>query len=139
MKLSNKKGFTIVELLVSLAIIAMLFSITFTLLSGIRQKSRDARRMSDVREIKKALSLYANQNNKFPTSATETIITGNDIISVELEDDGVISETPVDPMHPTYSYAYQTDALGNTYIISFCLETNDIPNYSEGCANEITP
>ena len=139
MRLSNKNGFTIIELLVSLAIIAMLFSITFTLLSGIRQKSRDARRMSDVREIKKALSLYANQNNKFPSSATETIITGDDIISVELEGAGVISKMPADPMHPTYAYAYQTDTQGNTYAISFCLETDDIPNYSKGCANEITP
>jgi len=53
MRLSNKKGFTIIELLVSLAIVAILLSIAFTSLSGIRQKSRDAKRMSGVREIKK--------------------------------------------------------------------------------------
>jgi prepilin-type N-terminal cleavage/methylation domain-containing protein len=140
MSISNKKrGFTVMELLVSLAIIAMLFTITMALVGPVKEKSRDSRRMSDVREINKALVLYADNNSKFPIATTAVTITGNDAVSTILESAGVISEVPTDPTHPTNSYTYLSDSSGNTFIISFCLETDTIPNYSKGCGNTINP
>lgn len=139
MNASKKKGFTMIELLVSLAIIAMLFTTVVVLFNELKEKSRDTRRISDVREINKALALYANTNGKFPISFLQIVITGEDIISETLETAGVITEMPSDPIHPVNTYTYQTDSEGNTFIISFCLETNTIPNYSQGCGNIIKP
>lgn len=139
MNSSNKKGFTMIELLVSLAIIAVLFTAVMVLVGGFKEKSRDSRRMSDVREINKALTLYANSNGGFPISSSQIVITGEDIVSNALETAGFITAVPSDPIHPTNSYAYQTDIKGNSFIISFCLETDTIPNYSQGCGNTITP
>lgn len=136
---SNKRGFTIIELLVSLAIIAILFTAVMTLVGGLKEKSRDSRRMSDVREINKALALYANSNGKFLISSSPIVITGEDAVSEALETAGFITAVPSDPIHPTNSYTYQTDTEGNTFTISFCLETDIIPNYSQGCGNTITP
>lgn len=136
---SNKRGFTIIELLVSLAIIAILFTAVMTLVGGLKEKSRDSRRMSDVREINKALALYANSNGKFLISSSPIVITGEDAVSEALETAGFITAVPSDPIHPTNSYTYQTDTEGNTFTISFCLETDTIPNYSQGCGNTITP
>lgn len=137
--LNRKEGFTILELLVSLAIIGMLFAATIALIGGVKEKSRDSKRMSDVREISKALVLYADNNDTFPIATTLVTITGSDAVSTVLEAEGVISEMPTDPIHPTNPYTYISDLSGNNFIISFCLETDTIPNFSKGCGNEITP
>lgn len=53
----KKRAFTLVELLVVIAIIAMLTSIVLVSLRGVRAKGRDARRMSDIRQISTAMEL----------------------------------------------------------------------------------
>ncbi|MBI3963654.1 MAG: type II secretion system protein [Candidatus Kerfeldbacteria bacterium] len=56
----NKKGFTLVELLVVIAIIGLLATLAFVSLNSARAKARDAKRVSDVRQIQSALELYYN-------------------------------------------------------------------------------
>lgn len=56
----NRKGFTLVELLVVIAIIGLLATIAFIALNQARAKARDAKRVSDVRELASALELYYN-------------------------------------------------------------------------------
>ena len=65
---SKKNGFTFVELLVVMAIIALLSSIILAQLNKSRMKSRDARRIADVKQIQLALSLYYNDNGVYPSS-----------------------------------------------------------------------
>ena len=135
----KKRGFTLIELIVVVAIIAILSSIVSTQFSTIRSKSRDARRISDVIQIKKALSLYQIDVIQFPVHASAITITGEDAFSTTLEESGVIAEVPSDPQHPEISYTYQSNSTGSDYDISFCLETETIPNYSQGCGNKIGP
>ncbi|MFQ5661923.1 MAG: type II secretion system protein [Candidatus Paceibacteria bacterium] len=135
----TKLGFTILELLVSLAIIAVLLSVVLILMDNVREQTRDSKRMSDTREMSKALELYAVENGSFPIAVEAVTITGEDAVSTTLESAEAISEMPIDPTHPTTSYTYQSDAQGDTYTISFCLETNNIENYSQGCGNTVNP
>ncbi len=51
----NQKGFTLVELLVTVGIIGILATITVASLSGTRTRARDAQRLSDVKQIAAAL------------------------------------------------------------------------------------
>lgn len=139
MKMHKTKGFTIIEMLVALAIIAILFSAVLALTGDAKQKARDSQRLSDVREIAKSLAIYAVDTGNFPVQTTAITITGTDAVSTALESEEAISETPTDPIHPTHAYTYQSSPNGDTYIISFCLETNTIENYSQGCGNTITP
>lgn len=133
-----KRGFTIIELLVVMAIIAMLASVILVVLSGVQAKSRDTRRLEDVREIEKALSLYYIDGNRYPLAATPVTITGSDAISTALINAGAISAVSADPVTPEYDYTYQATTTGS-YVITFCLETDSIPNFSQGCANTTTP
>ena len=58
MNLKHKKGFTLIELLVVISIISLLSSIVMTTLNGAKSKALDARRKSDLNEIRMALELY---------------------------------------------------------------------------------
>ncbi|MBI4117967.1 MAG: type II secretion system protein [Parcubacteria group bacterium] len=133
------KGFTILELLVVLAVIGMLMSVVIVSMSGVKEKGRDATRMQHLQEVQNALNLYYTNHSKFPVFASATTITGDDAFSVVLEGELVISEVPPDPQHPVRTYTYQSNASGSDYTLTFCLETNSIKGYSMGCANTKKP
>ena len=52
-----QKGFTLIELLVVIAIIGLLSSIVFASLTTARARGRDARRVSDLTEMAKAIGI----------------------------------------------------------------------------------
>ena len=54
---SKKGGFTLIELLVVIAIIGLLSSIVFASLTTARARGRDARRVSDLTEMAKAIGI----------------------------------------------------------------------------------
>jgi len=135
----GEKGFSLIELLVVIAIIGLLTAGVLAGINVVREKARDTRRIQDVNEIKKALSIYLISDNAFPIALTSTTLTGEDPISLALIGAGAFSTIPLDPLNPTYTYDYISNADGTSYTLSFCLETDSIPNYSEGCGNTISP
>jgi len=136
----GSKGFTLIELLVVIAIIGILASIVLASLNSARAKSRDARRLADLDSIKKALTLYYNDNQAYPISAVATTtITGVDALSSALTGAGTITQVPKDPRSPTTDYTYRTDANGTTYNLSFCMETGSNKTFPAGCANTMKP
>lgn len=64
--MNNKKGFTIIELIVVIAIIAVLAGIVLVSVNGYISKARNVRRISDVTSYVKALSLYYVDKGKYP-------------------------------------------------------------------------
>ena len=56
--LGLKKGFTLVELLIVVAIIGILSTLLMANFIGVRQRARDAQRKADLRQIQSALELY---------------------------------------------------------------------------------
>ena len=134
-----EKGFTIIELLVVVAIIGLLASVVVLGLNDAQLKARDTQRLEQIQQISKALNIYYVNNNQFPIETTATTLTGSDDLSNALIAEGAILVVPADPRHPTYTYTYQSDASGSTYTLTFCLETDAIPGYVSGCTNTITP
>lgn len=67
--MTHQRGFTLIELLVVIAIIGILSSVVLASLNTARSKANDAARMSDVRALKTAIEMYANEYGGYPTSA----------------------------------------------------------------------
>ena len=65
------KGFTLVELLVVIAIIGVLSSLVLLQLGTARAKARDAKRISDINQLRVAIELYLDDNSGvYPTTLT---------------------------------------------------------------------
>ena len=65
---NSKKGFTLIELLVVIAIIGILSSVVLASLSTARQKSRYAKRISDLGQVQLALELYFDRFQSYPST-----------------------------------------------------------------------
>ena len=74
MQRKNNKGFTLIELLVVIAIIGLLSTLAVVALNSARQKSRDSKRVADIKQVQTALELYFADNNRYPTMASATEI-----------------------------------------------------------------
>jgi len=69
-------GFTLIELLVVIAIIGILSSIVLTNLNSSRQKARDVKRVSDIKQLQLALALYFDANNgRYPKTLSSGGVT----------------------------------------------------------------
>lgn len=115
-KITDKaRGFTLIELLVVIAIIGVLASIVLASLNSARRKSRDARRITDVKQIQLALELYfdAQGTPSYPTATATCDGTANARGLEKLATGGHMPSVPRDPSSSTNCYAYTT--AGTTY------------------------
>ncbi len=140
---SMKKGFTLIELLVVIAIIGLLSTLAVVALNTARAKSRDAKRVADVKQIQTALELYSGDESGYPADGVAdagTLTLGAAATSDCLDGAGftgacAVAPTymglvPADPGTTNYTYASQDSAGAacNTgpcasYTVSFTLES----------------
>lgn len=126
--MKNQKGFTLVELLVVVAIIALLSTLAVVALGSARTKARDAKRISDIKQIQTALELYFTDQNGYPVAVTGLVLggTGATILSTNGFSDtaGTTTYMGAVPSNPTPNGTAYTYLAGtaSSYTISFTLE-----------------
>lgn len=125
----NKQGFTLIELLVVIAIIGLLSTLSIVALNQARARSRDARRLADVKQIQTALEMYYNDNYAYPDTVepNKQIATGS-IVYMEIVP---MPPVPVDgtscgTINTTAGYTYTAkQSSGGTpkssYTLLYCL------------------
>lgn len=117
----NKKGFTLIELLVVIAIIGLLSTLAVVALGSAREKSRDAKRVSDIRQIQTALELYYADQNAYPPTPATALGTGTALClnATGFVDAGCASPymgvVPSDPTSPTGAYTYTVASSTTSY------------------------
>jgi uncharacterized protein (TIGR02145 family)/prepilin-type N-terminal cleavage/methylation domain-containing protein len=122
MNCTRRQGFTLIELLVVIAIIGILSTIAVVALGGARAKSRDAKRVADIRQIGNALELYYNNNNSYPTIITP----GQSLSDASTVYMKTIPSNPtprIDGGCPNQDYQYYYITATNTYVVSSCTGT----------------
>lgn len=123
-----KKGFTLIELLVVISIIGLLSAVVLSSLSNARMKGRDARRISDIRQLRNALELYRSDNGRYPSSG------GSPIEPYTLLNSALvpryIASIPRDPKSgwgcrgPSGEYCYSYPVNGSAFHLGALLETS---------------
>ena len=122
----TKKGFTLIELLVVIAIIGLLATLSVVALNNARERARDSRRVSDIKQIQTALELYFNANDSYPES-TSTGEAHEEL--TELETDGYMDPIPQNPTPDdcgdvngwTGEYLYTPSGDGSGYCLEYCI------------------
>lgn len=121
------KGFTIIELLVVVAIIGMLAAVIMTALSSSQVSARDSRRLADVHELHKAFEFYSLDNNgRYPAAAPSPYY----LADVSGLAPAYIAAIPRDPLETVAGsgndYRYYTDAARTRgYSVAVYLEKED--------------
>jgi type II secretion system protein G len=107
---NREKGFTLIELLVVVAIIGILASTILVSLGSARAKARDARRVSDISQLKNALELYFSTYGRYPKSAE--FAKGTDTATEKYMSPSYMPNMPTDPLSGV-SYSYAAYKLAN--------------------------
>lgn len=122
----NKKGFTLIELLVVIAIIGLLSTLAVVALGSAREKARDSKRLSDLKQVQTALELYYTDQGSYPTAVAAVTLGSTNFACLNANGFGASGCTsaymglvPTDPGSNSYSYI---SANGTTYTISATLE-----------------
>ncbi len=139
---NDEDGFTLIELLVVIAIIGLLSTLSILALNQARARARDARRISDVKQISKALEIYYNESGNYPAAIAPSQ-------SIAYDGYTFLSSVPAPPLPidgsscPTTQAVYTYTRVGSSasnpsYTISFCLGAN-IANVTGNVMMNLTP
>ncbi len=138
--MNRKQGFTLIELIVVMAILAILMAIGAGAFTSSLKKGRDTTRKGNLRAITNALEMYYNDKGKYPIGTTGTIPgcynagggTGACGTDYPIFKDSVtngamwMAKFPVDPV-VSQKYYYVSDAQGKQFQLYAHLENNQDP------------
>ncbi|MDD3302127.1 MAG: prepilin-type N-terminal cleavage/methylation domain-containing protein [Candidatus Gracilibacteria bacterium] len=121
---SKTKAFTLVELIVTITILAILGTIAFISFQGYSKNSRDSVRISDTKNAEKGLEIFSLKSGRYPEPDTSIILVGG----TEEIKQGIIGENvvrsidlntiPLDPKTGT-NYIYSVFGDGQYYQIAY--------------------
>lgn len=121
MELTKDKGFTLIELLVVIAIIGILAGMVLVSMSGARSKARDARRLSDMRQLVSAQEMYYGEHDAYATSATYPSAIGT-----------YLTATPTDPLGATHAYGTVSNT-GDSSKFCYYAQLENVNSTATGC------
>ncbi len=124
---SARHGFTLMEILIAIAIIAVLTAIGIVSYASINRNARNAKRKSDVGQIQSALELYRSDFGYYPAvnvsgmEAAEALEDNADFLTY-------LSAVPVDPKQVSYTYQAlnENDGQYYGYCLAAMLEPSDL-------------
>lgn len=128
-----KKGFTLVEILVVIAIMLILLGIVLESITSAQAKTRDNKRISDIKSLQLALEQFFDANNQYPSSLDDTINGGLA--------PAYIPNIPTDPSTHSF-YDYSKTGTGYSFCLGAQLEATATSTRSDnaGCLPDgVTP
>lgn len=122
------RGFTLVELLVVLAVTGTLTAIVITSAVVSRANARDLRRISDMKEIQLALAIYYDVKKEYPIEDTV------DYTAPLLISGGYLKVWPTDFASGS-GYRYKRDPSNKKYCLGVVLESKTPTDLEDNSTN----
>lgn len=141
------RGFTLLELLVVISIIAVLVATATGSWRNAQEKGRDGKRKSDLKAVQQAVETYIQANGKYPSSNSGSIrcnIPGDSATinwGSEFECGGVtyMQQLPVDSAYQGSSGYYYSSSVTTNYVLSAQLENSNDPELPPKSTLPCTP
>jgi len=126
----KKQGFTLMEILIVIAMLGILATIIFGTYLNSLKKGRDSRRKQDLEQVSRALELYYSEQGQYP--AEIEVIFGEKLDNPDSDDENIfyMKLLPTDPTSG-YDYIYKTTDQQDYQLYS-CLENDQDLDYNDG-------
>lgn len=135
----DKKGFSLVEIMVVISIIGILSGLSLGFVGTIQKNTRDAQRESDLRVLQSAIQQFYADQNYYPNDLRTQLLNGSALTNPN-GSKTYLSQTPKDPNAPSTTYCY-TSQLSSLSTGTSCASANSgMCHFYELCAElENTP
>lgn len=119
MTLRTSRGFTLIELVVVISILAILSGVLVPRVSSHLESARDARRLADIKAVRAAIEQYHLDKGSYPPANANSnyggwdVSTDGDFIRV-LSEQGYLDSDATDPINDaTFQYRYYVYGPGS--------------------------
>lgn len=133
---SRTRGFTLIELSVAVAIIAVLASVAMFSYQDAKKKARDTQRLNDIKQLQLSLRMYRDANSSDYPAGGGLVTSG---AGVGLLLVSYLTSAVTDPMNGTAGYGYYYNSsytctqVNQVVLVVSTMEASSAGNFATAC------